>query len=66
MQALVAGGVHLVASTSTSASLSSDWWEYVLLFAAVMASWAGVPAIEAPPWGQPRSGRARATSTSLQ
>ena len=25
--------------------MSSNWWEYLLLFLAVMASWAGVPAI---------------------
>lgn len=35
----------LIASTSTSTSLSANWWEYLLLFLAVMASWAGVPAI---------------------
>ena len=33
--------VLLLASTSPG----STWWEYVLLFVAVMASWAGVPAI---------------------
>jgi membrane protein DedA with SNARE-associated domain len=37
--------VHLLASTSTSSSLGSNWWEYLLLFLAVVASWAGVPAI---------------------
>jgi len=45
MLAIGEGWLQLVASTSTSASLSNDWWEYVLLFVAVMASWAGVPAI---------------------
>ncbi len=39
------GWLHFVASTSTSAGPLSEWWEYVLLFVAVMASWAGVPAI---------------------
>jgi membrane protein DedA with SNARE-associated domain len=42
---VVAGWVQLVASTSTSASAGNSWWEYALLFLAVMASWAGVPAI---------------------
>ena len=27
------------------AGLGSTWWQYVLLFLAVAASWAGVPAI---------------------
>ena len=40
-----AGWAHLVASTTTSSNLGSNWWEYSLLFLAVMASWAGVPAI---------------------
>jgi hypothetical protein len=35
--------VQFAASTSTG--LSATWWEYVLLFFAVAASWAGVPAI---------------------
>jgi membrane protein DedA with SNARE-associated domain len=37
--------VSLLVSTSTSSSLSSNWWEYLLLLLAVVASWAGVPAI---------------------
>jgi membrane protein DedA with SNARE-associated domain len=37
--------MHLLVSTSTSSSLGSNWWEYLLLFLAVLASWAGVPAI---------------------
>lgn len=37
--------MHLLASTSASTSLGNNWWEYLLLFLAVMASWAGVPAI---------------------
>ena len=28
-----------------AASLASTWWQYLLLFLAVAASWAGVPAI---------------------
>jgi membrane protein DedA with SNARE-associated domain len=44
MHALAAGW-GLIASSSTSTSLGDNWWEYVLLFLAVMASWAGVPAI---------------------
>jgi undecaprenyl-diphosphatase len=44
MYALLAG-MGLIATSSTSTSLGTDWWEYVLLFLAVMASWAGVPAI---------------------
>jgi len=30
-----------------TASIAADWWEYLLLFLAVMASWAGVPFIGA-------------------
>jgi membrane protein DedA with SNARE-associated domain len=37
--------VQSAATTSTATGLSATWWEYVLLFAAVAASWAGVPAI---------------------
>jgi membrane protein DedA with SNARE-associated domain len=37
-------GVSLLLTTSTSAT-SGAWWEYLALFLAVMASWAGVPAI---------------------
>jgi membrane protein DedA with SNARE-associated domain len=37
--------VRFAASTSTTTGLSATWWEYVLLFLAVAASWAGVPAI---------------------
>lgn len=44
-QVVTAGWAHLTASTSTSTSFGSDWWEYVLLLLAVTASWAGVPAI---------------------
>ena len=32
-------------TASTVTGLSGTWWEYVLLFLAVAASWAGVPAI---------------------
>jgi membrane protein DedA with SNARE-associated domain len=32
-------------TTSTATGLSATWWEYVLLFLAVVASWAGVPAV---------------------
>jgi membrane protein DedA with SNARE-associated domain len=35
--------VQVAASTATGGS--ATWWEYVLLFVAVAASWAGVPAI---------------------
>lgn len=45
VKAIVAGSVHFLVSTSTTSSLGSNWWEYVLLFLAVLASWAGVPAI---------------------
>lgn len=38
------GWVHLIA-TATSSEAGSNWWEYTCLFLAVMASWAGVPAI---------------------
>ncbi len=37
-------GLGLIAS-STSTSVGDNWWEYLLLFLAVVASWAGVPAI---------------------
>jgi membrane protein DedA with SNARE-associated domain len=40
-----AGWAHVVASSATSSNVGSTWWEYALLFLAVMASWAGVPAI---------------------
>ena len=43
MQAAIAGWVLSAASTPTS--LGQNWWEYVLLFLAVVASWAGVPVI---------------------
>jgi len=42
---VVTGWVQLVASSTASVSTGNTWWEYVLLFLAVMASWAGVPAI---------------------
>jgi membrane protein DedA with SNARE-associated domain len=45
MEAMVAGWVVLAASTSESSGPAGNWWEYVLLFLAVVASWAGVPAI---------------------
>jgi membrane protein DedA with SNARE-associated domain len=44
MHALGAG-LGLIASSSTSTLLGGNWWEYLLLFLAVIASWAGVPAI---------------------
>ncbi len=44
MHALMAG-LGLFASSSTSSSLGDNWWEYLLLLLAVIASWAGVPAI---------------------
>jgi membrane protein DedA with SNARE-associated domain len=34
-----------------TASLASTWWEYLVLFVAVAASWAGVPAIGATALG---------------
>lgn len=37
--------VHFAASASTVTGSSETWWEYVLLFLAVAASWAGVPAV---------------------
>jgi membrane protein DedA with SNARE-associated domain len=36
--------VQIVATSGSSVG-SGNWWEYILLFLAVMASWAGVPAI---------------------
>jgi membrane protein DedA with SNARE-associated domain len=36
---------HLLATASPTGGLSSSPWEYVVLFLAVVASWAGVPAI---------------------
>jgi len=36
---------NLLASSSPLLSSSAAWWEYPVLFLAVMASWAGVPAI---------------------
>jgi membrane protein DedA with SNARE-associated domain len=44
MHALMAGS-GLMASSSTSTPLGDNWWQYFLLFLAVMASWAGVPTI---------------------
>lgn len=41
---MVTGWVQVVA-TSASSTNSGNWWEYLLLFLAVGASWAGVPAI---------------------
>ena len=40
-----AAWVQFATTTSTATGLSETWWEYVLLFLAVVASWAGVPAI---------------------
>ena len=45
MQAIDAAWVHMVAAAPSSATSGIEWWEYVLLFVAVMASWAGVPLI---------------------
>ncbi|HYV78115.1 MAG TPA: hypothetical protein VE979_08295, partial [Streptosporangiaceae bacterium] len=33
------------AGARVAAGLGSTWWQYLLLFLAVAASWAGVPAI---------------------
>jgi membrane protein DedA with SNARE-associated domain len=44
MRTVVTGWVQVVA-TSASSTNSGNWWEYLLLFLAVGASWAGVPAI---------------------
>ena len=44
MHALIAG-LGLIASSTTSTSQAGNWWEYLLLFLAVLMSWAGVPAI---------------------
>ena len=44
MRAVVTGWVQVVA-TSASSARTGNWWEYLLLFLAVVASWAGVPAI---------------------
>src|SRR5450631_55022 len=41
---VVTGWVQVVA-TSASSPDTGNWWEYLLLFLAVGASWAGVPAI---------------------
>ena len=41
---MVTGWAHVVA-TSASPADSGNWWQYLLLFLAVAASWAGVPAI---------------------
>lgn len=40
---------QFAASASTATGVPATWWEYVLLFLAVAASWAGVPAIDR--WG---------------
>jgi membrane-associated protein len=45
MQSVVTGWVQVLGSASTFAGWGSNWWEYLLLFVAVMASWAGVPGI---------------------
>ncbi len=43
---MVFGVVGLWSHVATTSALgSSSWWEYCLLFLAVLASWAGVPAI---------------------
>src|SRR5476649_1640289 len=44
MRTVVTGWVQVVA-TSASSPDTGNWWEYLLLFLAVAASWAGVPAI---------------------
>jgi membrane protein DedA with SNARE-associated domain len=45
VQVMLAGWTHLIASAATSSDAGSNWWEYTLLFLAVMASWVGVPGI---------------------
>jgi membrane-associated protein len=42
---VVPGWVQLLGAASMSAGGGANWWEYLLLFLAVMASWAGVPAV---------------------
>lgn len=42
---MVPGWVQLLGAASMSAGGGANWWEYLLLFLAVMASWAGVPAV---------------------
>ena len=37
-----------------AAGLGSTWWQYLLLFIAVVASWAGVPLIGTTALGPPR------------
>ena len=39
------GWAHLATSASMAPSGGSNLWEYIVLFLAVMASWAGVPAV---------------------
>jgi membrane protein DedA with SNARE-associated domain len=43
--AVIASWTHLVAASTSSSASTSTWWEYILLFLAVAASWAGVPAV---------------------
>jgi hypothetical protein len=43
------------------AGVGSAWWQYLLLFLAVTASWAGVPfigtaAVGLPPWPPAKEG----------
>jgi membrane-associated protein len=45
MELTVVGWVQVAASSSMGTSLGNTWWEYIVLFLAVAASWAGVPAI---------------------
>jgi membrane protein DedA with SNARE-associated domain len=42
---MVTAWTHLAAASSTGATAGNDWWEYLLLLLAVMASWAGIPAV---------------------
>src|SRR5271163_2951704 len=45
--ALRNGMVRAVSSVLLATGLATDWWRYLVLFLAVMASWAGVPFIGA-------------------
>jgi membrane protein DedA with SNARE-associated domain len=45
VQAIVVGSAHWLALTAASTNSGENWWKYLLLFLAVMASWAGVPAV---------------------
>ena len=58
---MVTAWTQLVATSSAGSAGGGDWWEYVLLFLAVTASWAGVPMIGSAAVGAAAVGASQGT-----